>query len=76
MPPVASPAAAHTQCGGRFVPLLQIKCVQAGGIQSKAGKTAVTRVCTDGRNKMFPSLLFPDRHVAKVRRGTTSFFSP
>ena len=35
---------------------------------------AVTRVCTDGRNKMFPSLCFPDRHVAKVRRGTTFFF--
>lgn len=25
---------------------------------------AVTTVCTDGRNKMFPSLLFLDRHVA------------
>lgn len=34
-------------------------------IQGWQGCT-VTTVCTDGRNKMFPSLLFLDRHVAKV----------
>lgn len=48
---------------GRLTPLLEI---QGGNtIQGWQG-CAVTTVCTDGRNKMFPSLLFLDRHVAKV----------
>lgn len=33
-----SPAAVYTQHGGRFIPLLQIKCIQAERIESKAGK--------------------------------------
>lgn len=37
---------------------------------------AVTQACTDGRNKMFPSLLFPDRHVAKVRRRRAAPYPP
>lgn len=39
---------------------------------------AVTTVCTDGRNKMFPSLLFLDRHVAEVEEENdfSNFFFP
>lgn len=40
--------------------------------------SALTTVCTDGRNKMFPSLLFLDRHVAKVEEehDFCNFFFP